>query len=269
MNGDSTGWSYDKNGNELTRASGLGARTGETYNDFNQLTALTTAGTTYHYTYAGTDSSQRLTEDTTRIDQGPLGVSATTTDGVSKGIVRDPAGTLIGMTTDGAAHYYTISNQGAPSTLTSPTGTVENTADYGPTGNVRPTTSTTVDQPFGHTGAYLDTSGLYQMGARYYDRTTNRFTQTDPSGKETNPYLYTAGEPVNRIDPRGLFGYNSFIEGVGHLLGAVAAAYGAGAGIATCGPSIGAGCIGGVASGGVALVEGANAYNSLTTAFEE
>ena len=114
LNGDISGWSYDKNGNELSAASTLGARTGETYNDFNQLTALTTAGTTHHYTYAGTDNSQRLTEDTTRIDQGPLGISTTTTGSTSKGIDRDPAGTLIGMTTNGAAHYYTTNNQGRP-----------------------------------------------------------------------------------------------------------------------------------------------------------
>lgn len=185
MNGDSSGWSYDKNGNELTGASGLGARTGETYNDFNQLTALTTAGTTHHYTYAGTDSSQRLTENTTRVDQGPLGISKTTTDGVSKGIVRDPAGTLIGMTTDGAAHYYTTSIQGAPSTVTSPTG------------------------------------GLYNMGARQYDRTTNRFTQVDPSGKETNAYLYAAGDPVNRTDPTGLLSWSDVLSVGSDVLGVV------------------------------------------------
>ncbi|WP_369188692.1 RHS repeat-associated core domain-containing protein [Streptomyces sp. R08] len=218
LNGDTSGWSYDKNGNELSAASTLGARTGETYNDFNQLTALTTAGTTHHYAYAGTDSSQRLTEDTTRIDQGPLGISTTTTGTTSTGIVRDPAGTLIGMTTNGGAHYYTTNNQGAPATLTSTTGTVENTWDYGPTGSARPTTSTTVAQPFGYTGAYLDTTGLYKMGARSYDRTTNRFTQPDPSGKETNPYLYTSGDPVNRTDPSGLFSLGDALGIAGDLV---------------------------------------------------
>ncbi|MFD4880244.1 RHS repeat-associated core domain-containing protein [Streptomyces sp. NPDC058420] len=249
LNGDTSGWSYDKNGNELAGASTLGARTGETYNDFNQLTALTTAGTTHHYTYAGTDNSQRLTEDTTRIDQGPLGISTTTTGSTSTGIVRDPAGTLIGMTTNGAAHYYTTNNQDAPATLTNPTGTVENTWDYGPTGSPRPTTSTTVAQPFGYTGAYLDTTGLYKMGARSYDRTTNRFTQPDPSGKETNPYLYATGDPINRVDPTGLFGWPE----VGALV--LGTAIGAAATLVTRSPLAG-GIIGGCAVG--ALAEGFN-----------
>ncbi|MGA5732041.1 RHS repeat-associated core domain-containing protein, partial [Streptomyces seoulensis] len=59
-------------------------------------------------------------------------------------------------------------------------------------------------QPFGYTGAYLDSSGLYKMGARYNDPTLGRFTQPDPSGQETNPYLYAAGDPTNNIDPTGL-----------------------------------------------------------------
>ncbi|MGW3988339.1 RHS repeat-associated core domain-containing protein [Streptomyces sp. NPDC004830] len=42
---------------------------------------------------------------------------------------------------------------------------------------------------------------------RYYDANIGRFTQPDPSGQEKNPYLYTEGDPVNRIDPNGLFSF--------------------------------------------------------------
>lgn len=42
------------------------------------------------------------------------------------------------------------------------------------------------------------------MGARYYDPQLGRFTQPDPSGKESNPYAYCAGDPVNHMDPSGL-----------------------------------------------------------------
>ncbi|MFG3196881.1 hypothetical protein ACGFYT_12190 [Streptomyces sp. NPDC048208] len=44
-----------------------GKKTSYSYD--NQLTALTIGGTTSRYTYAGTDSSNRLTADSTRIDQ--------------------------------------------------------------------------------------------------------------------------------------------------------------------------------------------------------
>ncbi|WP_329454025.1 hypothetical protein [Streptomyces sp. NBC_01497] len=103
--------------------------------------ALTANNTTSHYTYAGTDSSNRLTADSTRIDQGPVGISSTTTDGQSTGIVRDPAGTLIGMTNGGNPYYYVTDNQGAPSVLVDNTGTPQDRWDYGPTGSARPATT--------------------------------------------------------------------------------------------------------------------------------
>ncbi|WP_374206370.1 RHS repeat-associated core domain-containing protein [Streptomyces sp. WAC04114] len=43
------------------------------------------------------------------------------------------------------------------------------------------------------------------MGHRYYDPTLARFTQPDPSGQETNPYLYAAGDFINNSDPTGLY----------------------------------------------------------------
>ncbi|MFJ6841543.1 RHS repeat-associated core domain-containing protein [Streptomyces griseoluteus] len=230
MNGDTTGWSYDKNGNELSAAGQL-PRTGETYNDFNQLTALTTDGSTSRYTYAGTDSSNRLTAGSTRIDQGPAGISTTTAAGKSTGFVRDPAGTLIGMTSGGNPYYYVTDNQGAPSALVDNSGAKQGRWDYSPTGNARPGNTATVDQPFGYTGAYLDSSGLYKMGARYNDPTVGRFSQPDPSGKESNAYLYATADPVNRMDPTGL-------SAIGDFMGDVANGAGAGAGIGT---SIGAG----------------------------
>ncbi|MFF7173051.1 RHS repeat-associated core domain-containing protein [Streptomyces pseudovenezuelae] len=53
-----------------------------------------------------------------------------------------------------------------------------------------------------YSGAYLDPTGLYKMGARYYDPHIGRFTQPGPSGQETNPYLYAAGDRVTRPIPR-------------------------------------------------------------------
>ncbi|MGA5732038.1 RHS repeat-associated core domain-containing protein [Streptomyces seoulensis] len=174
-------------------------------------------GATSRYTYAGT-------ADSTRIDQGPAGISTTTADGKSTGFVRDPAGTLIGMTSGGNPYYYVTDNQGAPSVLVDNSGVKQGRWDYSPTGTARSGNTATVDQPFGYTGAYLDSSGLYKMGARYNDPTLGRFTQPDPSGQEFNPYLYAASDPVNNIDPTGLS--NSSLEYVNFALGAIGAAAG-------------------------------------------
>jgi hypothetical protein len=49
--------------------------------------------------------------------------------------------------------------------------------------------------------------GLYQMGARYYQPGTGRFTQADPlpsSVFEANRYEYAYSNPANYTDPTGL-----------------------------------------------------------------
>ncbi len=77
-----------------------------------------------------------------------------------------------------------------------------------------------VDQPHRFAGNYQDPAGLYHLQARYYDANIGRFTQPDPSGQEQNPYLYAAGDPVNRIDPSGT-SFMSFAESASKKAGFV------------------------------------------------
>jgi uncharacterized protein RhaS with RHS repeats len=43
-----------------------------------------------------------------------------------------------------------------------------------------------------------------KIGHRFYDPALGRWTQRDPLGVG-NPYAYVEGDPINRIDPTGLF----------------------------------------------------------------
>lgn len=55
-----------------------------------------------------------------------------------------------------------------------------------------------------HRGYLDEASGLYQMGARYYQPATGRFTQPDPlpaSVLTINRYADAGGNPVNFVDP--------------------------------------------------------------------
>ncbi|MFF7849045.1 RHS repeat-associated core domain-containing protein [Streptomyces sp. NPDC007910] len=83
---------------------------------------------------------------------------------------------------------------------------------YTPYGTSQNTTEA-FPQPYRYAGAYLGPTGLYKMGARYYDPHLGRFTQPDPSGQETNPYLYATGDPINHTDPTGLLSFDIGAEG--------------------------------------------------------
>jgi RHS repeat-associated protein len=63
-------------------------------------------------------------------------------------------------------------------------------------------------QPFGFAGGlYEPDTGLVRFGARDYDPETGRWTTKDPVRFEggLNLYEYGASDPVNRVDPAGLY----------------------------------------------------------------
>ncbi|MFI9773019.1 RHS repeat-associated core domain-containing protein [Streptomyces sp. NPDC052415] len=205
--GSATPWSYDKTGNET--AGGrvtTTARTNETWTDHSQLSGITTGGKTYDLVHAGTDNSERTKLGSTWFHHTALGLASTTTNGVDTGFIREPAGTLNSMTTGGKSYYYLTDATGNVLGLVDEAGKRTHTYAYGPTGLPRGTTTEAAPQPHRYTGAYADPTGLYKMGHRYYDPQIGRFTQPDPSGQETNPYLYASGDPINHTDPSGLAG---------------------------------------------------------------
>jgi RHS repeat-associated protein len=98
------------------------------------------------------------------------------------------------------------------------TGAVAQRVDYDAFGVVLQDTSPGF-QPFGFAGGVYDPdTALVRFGARDYDPGTGRWTAKDPigfAGSDTNLYAYTAGDPVNRTDPAGLFDPSGFLIGVG------------------------------------------------------
>ncbi|MFZ5774657.1 MAG: RHS repeat-associated core domain-containing protein [Thermodesulfobacteriota bacterium] len=66
-----------------------------------------------------------------------------------------------------------------------------------------------VDTAYGFTGREWDQeTGLYYYRARYYDPQAGRFISRDPigfAGGDVNVYRYVLNNPVNAIDPYGLF----------------------------------------------------------------
>ncbi|OGS19838.1 MAG: hypothetical protein A2252_04915 [Elusimicrobia bacterium RIFOXYA2_FULL_39_19] len=109
--------------------------------------------------------------------------------------------------------YYHYDGIGSASAITDSAGTVNNTYRYDPFGNI--ITSTGKNGRYSFVGAFgVENDGmscLLHMGARYYDPTIGRFIQRDPlrgfvsDPLSLNRYIYCGNNPMNFIDPKGLF----------------------------------------------------------------
>jgi len=124
---------------------------------------------------------------------------------------RDIFGNLLSWVDGtGARRYYHPDGLGSTLALTNEAGAVADQRLYDAWGNTRTSSSGTVPGKYQFTGAELDrTTGLYHMGARFYDSTVGRWLSEDPAQNPFEPmslnfYTYVANNPLVRIDPTGM-----------------------------------------------------------------
>lgn len=190
-----TGTTFDANGN-LTASA---ADPAVAYNSINQTT--TANGT--NLAYAGATQNDSVTVGATTQTNGLLGVQVDSTDGAATYYEHDPQATLVSEITAGGEYYYAFDGQGALIALIDTQRAAYTYDPYGSTATALNGTLPT--NPWRYDSGYLDPSGLYHLGARYYDPTTGRFTQPDPTADATsgNLYAYAGDNPVNNGDPTG------------------------------------------------------------------
>ncbi|MGH9305472.1 MAG: RHS repeat-associated core domain-containing protein, partial [Acidimicrobiales bacterium] len=160
----------------------------------------------------------------------------------------------------GRVFYYLHDQLGSTRALTDSSGAVVATYTYGPYGQLA-SSSGSVTNPFRFAGQYQDgESGLYYLRNRYYDPTTAQSMSVDPAlGATGSAYGYVGDNPLNTVDPSGLWGWN-LISDVSQAAGDVGG-YVARHKVIT---GIALGVVG-VASGGAGfLVEGAVAATVLS-----
>jgi RHS repeat-associated protein len=113
-------------------------------------------------------------------------------------------------------NYYHYDGLGSTRALTDSTATVTNTYSYEAFGGLQEQTGET-ENNYLYTGEQIDpNTGNYYLRARYYNPVSGRFLSMDSfDGVPQDPitlhkYLYGNADPVNMVDPSGMFGLASF-----------------------------------------------------------
>ena len=110
---------------------------------------------------------------------------------------------------EGRAYRIVADHLGSPRLVFDvATGAVMQRMDYDEFGNVEQDTNSGF-QPFGFAGGLYDSdTKLVRFGFRDYDAEIGRWTARDPilfAGNDLNLYEYVLNDPVNMIDPDGLW----------------------------------------------------------------
>ena len=124
--------------------------------------------------------------------------------------------TPISMVSGGVTYYFGYDQVGSLRAVSNVSGTLVKRVDYDTFGNVIGDSNPTLAVPFGFAGGLHDRdTGLVRFGYRDYDPDVGRWTAKDPIGFEggdTDLYGYCLNDPVNLIDPDGLFAHAGFIR---------------------------------------------------------
>lgn len=238
------GFTYDLAGNLKTKSLNA-ATTTFTHNILNELqTASPALGTNKTYSWDGEDRLERITFTgtnlSTKLKYDGMGrcVEISELDGTTvtslKRFVwcglerceeRDASGAVTrrffpqGEQINGVNYFYALDHLGSVREMTDSTGAVHARYDYDPYG-VRTKLAGDLEASAGFTGHYFHApSGLHLTLFRAYDAQTARWLSRDPLGEEEgmNLYAYVGGDPVNGVDPLGLYTFQFGVDLGGNL----------------------------------------------------
>ena len=165
------------------------------YDAFGRRVRKQVGTTTIVYVWAG----QQLVQE--RIDEDG---AASTREYLYAPGTRRP----LAMAYAGEVYFYHCDDLGTPQLLTNGDGQIAWSASYGAYGAAVVDLERVV-QPLRLPGQYYDGElGLHYNRARYYDPRLGAYLSRDPAGPVAglNAYQYADGNPINVVDPLGLWG---------------------------------------------------------------
>jgi len=126
----------------------------------------------------------------------------------------------ISMTQNGQKYYLHYDQVGSLRAITDTSHNIVKEIVYDTYGNILSDSNPSFTIPFGFAGGLYDVdTKLTRFGYRDYDAYTGKWTAKDPigfSGGDSNLYGYVLGDPVNFVDPMGLF-WILFLGGAGDI----------------------------------------------------
>jgi RHS repeat-associated protein len=108
----------------------------------------------------------------------------------------------------GVSYYYDRDVLGSITNVMDSTGHAAASYHYNAYGNLMSGSADTIGNPLRFAGLASDaTTGLVYDRARWYDPSTGRYLTPDPLGAASGPnrYAYAGDNPVNFVDPTGMF----------------------------------------------------------------
>jgi RHS repeat-associated protein len=251
-----TGYSYDQVGNRLTMTTSAGT-TNYAYDAGDQLTSVTPAGSgAQSNSYDANGSETARGADTLNWSAANLLTSATmggqsfsasyngdqlrtsrTVAGTTTNFVWDVAsgtpvvlddGTqyvygagLVAQVTSSGTFYFLADGLGSTMAIVDGTGTVVESYGYDAFGQTTSSSGSHASE-YRFAGQQTDPSGLQYLRARYYDSSTGRLMNRDPSQgcifnpASNHPYTYAGNNPATKVDPSGLQAERATADDIHH-----------------------------------------------------
>lgn len=129
------------------------------------------------------------------------------------------AGEPVALVRQGEVYYFHNDQLGSPLRLTDGNQNIVWDGVRSPFGEVDIQVNT-IANPLRFPGQYFDQeTGLHQNWFRDYSAHLGRYSRVDPVGLAdgVNPYLYSGGNPVDNVDPLGLWSLGIFNPGGGYI----------------------------------------------------